>query len=684
MTKLPPRDVSSPWHDGERAIRRRAGVEAQMEPLGARAIINFLLRPHRIFYEQLPYAVFGTVDDNGDPWATVIPGIPGFLSSPDSTRLQIGRRPQRDDPAGVGWRDGSSIGVLGIDLGTRQRIRTNGQLSDVSAGGATLIVRESFGNCPQYIHARDVTFSRDPSSSWDGPLTAATELNDAMCSIIESADTFFVASYTDRHADRRRAVDVSHRGGKPGFVRVEANRLSIPDFSGNRYFNTLGNFVHVPRAGLAFMDFTNGDLLQVTGDVTIDFDSATGDAFAGAERVWHVDVRHCVLRPGILPLRFDSGGPSPNSLATGSWSAALARVSESARVDQWQPFRVTSVIAESQDIGSFFLSPADNSALPPYVAGQHVPIRIPIHEGGYTEERIYTLSSAPSDALLRISVKREGLVSSALHDRIREGGLVELRAPRGNFTVDVDESRPLVLASAGVGITPMVSMLRHLVHEAERTQRMRETWFVHGARDKMTRAFDREISDLVGASRGTVRLVRLLSAPSRESVEGIDFEAIGRLDAQQLQAAAPLATADVYLCGPSEFMQSIHDGLRNLGVQDVRIFAESFGPAGLQRESSLPFVRVDPSTTPVPVNFARSKRTFEWRPGCASLLDLGISHGLPLASSCRIGQCGTCRVSIRLGAVSYEAAPPAGLTPGTVLLCQALPSANCDRLEIDA
>ena len=684
MTKLPPRDISSPWHDGERAIRRRAGVEEQMEPLGARAIINFLLRPHRIFYEQLPYAVFGAIDNAGNPWATVIAGVPGFLQSPDSTRLQIGGRPHFDDPAGAGWTGGSRVGVLGINLLTRQRIRTNGQLSDVTADGATLSVLESFGNCPQYIHSRGVTFSRDPTATCEGPVTAAAELNDAMRSIIESADTFFVASYTDRHRDRLRAVDVSHRGGKPGFVRVEANRLSIPDFSGNRYFNTLGNFVHVPRAGLVFVNFTSGDLLQLTGDVTIDFDGAAGAAFAGAERVWHVDVRRCVFRPGVLPLRFAPGDPSPNSLATGSWTTALNRLSESVGSDQWQPFRVTAVTAESQDIRSFFLSPADERGVPSYVAGQHVPIRIPIREGEYTAERIYTLSSAPHDPALRISVKREGLVSGVLHDRIREGQLVELRSPRGRFTLDADESRPLVLASAGVGITPMVSMLRHLVYEAGRTRPMRATWFVHGARNHVTRAFDREVSDLVSASRGVVRLVRLLSAPSRESVEGIDFEAIGRLDAQQLRAVVPLPTADIYLCGPPEFMQSMYGGLRSLGVQDERIFAESFGPAGLRRESTLPFVAVDPATTPVPVNFARSGQTLVWRPGCESLLDLGISHGLPLASSCRIGHCGTCRVSMRLGRVSYATAPQAGLTAGTVLLCQALPATNCALLEIDA
>jgi ferredoxin-NADP reductase/predicted pyridoxine 5'-phosphate oxidase superfamily flavin-nucleotide-binding protein len=684
MTKLPPSDVSSPWHDGERAIRRRAGVEEQMEPLGARSIINFLLRPHRVFYAKLPYAIFGTVDDAGDPWATVIAGLPGFIQSPEATHLHIEAAPQPGDPAGAGWATGSHVAVLGIELLTRRRIRANGLLEEVTSSGTVLRVQQSFGNCPQYIQSRDATFSRDPAIRWDGPVTVAAELNDSMRSIIESADTFFVASYTDRQGDGARSVDVSHRGGKAGFVRVEAGRLSIPDFPGNRYFNTLGNFVHVPRAGLVFVNFTTGDLLQLTGDVTIDDDSAVGVAFSGAERVWHVDVRRCVFRPGVLPLRFTEGDPSPNSLATGSWTAALARPGESGRIDHWRTFRVASITPESQDISSFVLSPMDEHGLPAFAAGQHVPIRIPIREGEYTEERLYTLSSAPQDNLYRISVKRDGPVSSALHDVVCEGHLVELRAPRGSFTLATGETRPLVLASAGVGITPMVSMLRHLTHEARRTGRMRMTWFVHGARNVVARAFDAEISDLVRASRGAAQLMRFLSAPSPTSVKGVDFDTMGRLDAESLRVAVPLQTADIYLCGPNEFMQSMYAGLQSLGVPDERIFAESFGPAGLRRGSYLPFVPISPATASVPVHFIRSGRTLVWNPGCESLLDLGTFHGLPLASSCRISQCGTCRVPIRTGAVSYTAAPEAGITAGTVLLCQALPATNCDLLEIDA
>lgn len=324
MQKYPPLDNTSPWHDGERTVRRHAGAEERMEAIGPRAIISSLLPAHRAFYAKLPYAVLGTVDEGGCPWATLIAGAPGFIAARDISHLHVKGHLQSGDPADAGWKVTADVAILGIELLTRRRIRANGVLVDVTADCALLQVRQAFGNCPKYIQARDVSFSWDPATDWNGRVAATEELSESARAIIASADTFFVASYTDRQDNVRRAVDVSHRGGKPGFVRVEGNRLSIPDFSGNQYFNTLGNFIHVARAGLVFLSFETGDLLQVTGDVTIDFDSTELHAFAGAERVWHVNVRQCVLRQAVLPLRFNSGEPSPNTLATGSWRDALA------------------------------------------------------------------------------------------------------------------------------------------------------------------------------------------------------------------------------------------------------------------------------------------------------------------------------------------------------------------------
>ena len=684
MLTTPPLEPRSPWHDGEREIRRRAGVEQQMESVGARAIIGVLPRQHRAFYAGLPFLIVGTVDQHGDPWASIISGPQGFIEAPDQGHLKITGHVPMEDPASAGWIAGANVAMLGIEFLTRRRIRANGQLTSVTDELAVLEVQQAFGNCPKYIQAREVAFSADPLPLSRAEGTSVAGLDEESRRIIASADTFFVASYTDRQDHSHRAVDVSHRGGKSGFVRVDNNRLSIPDFSGNQYFNTLGNFVHNPRAGLLFVSFKTGDLLHLTGDVVIDFDTPESRGFAGAERVWHVEVRRSVSRPGVLPLRFTVGELAPTSVATGSWEAARSRVAIAERVDRWLPFRVTAIVQETQDIKSFSLARADSGNLPPFAAGQHVPVRLALHADRATEERLFTLSTAPEDNVFRISVKREGACSSFLHDIVREGHLLELRAPRGGFTLRDGETRPLVLVSAGVGITPMIAMLRHVIHGARRTGYMRQTWFVHGARDGATRAFDAEVGDLVRAAGGAAHLVRFLSSPDPASTPGKDFDVAGRVNAERLQERVPLQECDVYLCGPTAFMQSLYGGLRRLDVPDARIFAETFGPAGLRREPSVLFQALAPATHPVSVLFARSGVSSVWSPGDGPLLDLGISCGLPLAASCHIGQCGTCRVTMRRGAVSYPSAPSAGVTEGTALLCQGVPAEGCTSLEFDA
>ena len=312
-------DDSSPWHEGERSIRRRVGVEAALEAAGPRVIVSRLPRQHVLFLAQLPYLVLGTVDRSGNPWATLLVGEPGFLVAPNPGELRINGALDVSDPAAAGCEAGMAIGALGIDLATRRRARLNGVLTRVLSDHALLSIRQAFGNCPQYIVARSADYSPNNAIAETRVVTDAEGLDEPARDLIAAADTFFVASYTDRQDGDVRAVDASHRGGKPGFVRVQGDRLTIPDFRGNRYFNTLGNFVHMPRAGLAFVDFGTGDVLQLTGDVTLDFEGHEADEFAGAERLWHVQVRRCVLRRRALALQFGRGEASRQSLATGEW-----------------------------------------------------------------------------------------------------------------------------------------------------------------------------------------------------------------------------------------------------------------------------------------------------------------------------------------------------------------------------
>jgi len=313
----------SPWHAGEVAIQTSVGMADKMDLIGRKVIRDFMPDQHRQFFEQLPFAVFGAVDPQGDVWATLRAGEEGFLQSPDPLRLLAQLPRVADDPADAGMEHGAAIGMLGIELHTRRRNRLNGKLlrpaaatalaatgvGSTAPGGdvagpalAEILVDESFGNCPQYIHVRDYRFERDPEEPSGLPPASSARLDAMARQLIAGAGTFFVATWSD---EGKRRVDVSHRGGMPGFVHIaEDGTLTIPDYSGNRFFSTLGNILLNGKAGLVFPDFASGGLLQMTGDAEVLLNAPEQMQFEGAERLWRFKPRKIVWREDALPLRW--------------------------------------------------------------------------------------------------------------------------------------------------------------------------------------------------------------------------------------------------------------------------------------------------------------------------------------------------------------------------------------------
>ncbi|RON20871.1 FAD-binding oxidoreductase [Pseudomonas brassicacearum] len=665
----------SPWHEGERHLQESVGVAQVMEANGRRVVRDFMPDQHRLFYSQLPYLILGAVDENGTPWATLVEGSPGFAHSPDPRVLQIDCLPADGDPVKSGLKKGDAVGLLGIDLKTRRRNRMNGNISTASPGGFAISVVHSFGNCPQYIQLRSVEPVSLGHACSNTVAEHLNELDEAAKETINKADTFFVASYLDQ--DGKRSVDVSHRGGNPGFVRIEGNVLTIPDFAGNLHFNTLGNFLLNPRAGLVFIDFETGDVLQVAGRTEIILDSPEIGAFQGAERLWTLTVEQVVRRHAVLALRWQFEGFSPNSLMTGSWEQTAGRLQADALRDKWRQLRVTRIVDESSSIRSFYFEPDDGAGLPRFEAGQHLPVRICVTEGEAPLVRTYSLSGAPSDSFFRISVKRDGVVSSHLHDRVQVGDLIEARAPQGRFTVHADEYRPLVLLAAGVGITPMLSMLREVIYQGERIRRTRPTWFIQSARTLSELGFRDELYELAVRAKDKIRALRVLSQPEPHARVGEHYEMAGRIDVELLKALLPLDDYDFYLCGPGPFTQALYDGLRELRIGDDRIHAETFGPSTLvrQRDQLTPAVeQVPAASSPVKVLFAGSSKEARWEPGGASLLELAESRGLNPDFSCRGGSCGTCRTKLISGQVHYLNLPAEMPAEGEVLICCAVPA----------
>lgn len=674
---------SSPWHEGELTLQRSVGAVDMMTSVGQRQLArNWMPDQHREFYAQLPFVVLGAVDRQGDVWATLRTGKPGFMSSPDPQTLQIDLKPQPSDPAQEGMGEGAAIGMLGIELHTRRRNRMNGNIRRLLDHGLEISVSQAYGNCPRYINLRQYSFVREQA----GDVRHLVATDPLARRLITAADSFYIATYVER--DGERQVDASHRGGKPGFVRMdEDGTLTIPDFSGNLFFNTLGNILLNPRAGLIFVDFKTGDLLQMTGSAQVLLDDPEIAAFQGAERLLRFKPQRVVYRQAAIPLRWkdQSAGDSPNSLMTGSWEQAAERLQAEALRTQWRPLRVVRVVDESHNIRSFYLQAADGAGVPRFDAGQHLPVRISLEGQKTPSIRTYSVSSAPSDDFLRISVKREGLVSSHLHDRIEVAQQIEARAPQGHFTVQAAERRPLVLLAAGVGVTPLLSMLREVVYQGLRMSRMRPVWLVQSARTVADLAFREEIDELVKRAAGKVKVLRLVSQPPTEGV-GQGYDATGRIDVELLKQLLALDDYDYYLCGPGSFTQSLYDGLRKLRIPDDRIHAETFGPSTLVRDAevSVPAApQVPASSESVKILFASSGKEARWEPGSGTLLELAEARGLSPEFSCRGGSCGTCKTRLSQGQVHYLNSPAEPVAEDEVLICCAVPAQGSETVVLD-
>jgi uncharacterized protein len=287
--------IPMPFHEGELRAQALAGVEPFNAP-----IRNRMPDQHRTFFPLLPFVCVAVADADGWPLATLVQGPPGFASSPDPARLDVAALPTVCDPVRARLLAGARIGMLGIDVGTRRRNRLNGAVALVGENGFAVDVMQSFGNCPRYIHVRSLV----PVERSRGPVTMfRTNVPDRARAMLLEATTLFVASASGAGATGAAAgLDISHRGGPAGFARLDGNVLTVPDFAGNRYFNTLGNFVAEPRAAIVLADVATGDMLQLQGRVDVDWTAANPDRVPPVERVWRFRIERGWLRPGAFGL----------------------------------------------------------------------------------------------------------------------------------------------------------------------------------------------------------------------------------------------------------------------------------------------------------------------------------------------------------------------------------------------
>ncbi len=340
--------------------------------------------------------------------------------------------------------------------------------------------------------------------------------------------------------------------------------------------------------------------------------------------------------------------------------------------EPWQGFRPLVVLsnkAEAQSVRSIQFGLPDGCApLPPFQPGQHIVLKIATAERDPLV-RSYSLSGDPADSTYRISIKREpgGTGSAFLQDYLQAGTAIDVSAPRGGFTLNQKSTAPVVLLSAGIGVTPVLSML----HMLAKTQR--RVYWIHGARDGSHLSFRDEVHSLLAALPSSKQLV-VFSHPSEKDILEVDYDLPGRLDMGALARLDLPQDAEYYLCGPAQFLEYFREGLDTTGVGQDCIHIESFG--GVTSQHSPAAARTSSGEAVFKIAFTRSNRVLEWAETNGSLLELAEAEQVPVLWSCRVGVCHRCENSLLSGNVAYEPQPLDPPSAGRVLLCCAYPTSD--------
>lgn len=374
-----------------------------------------------------------------------------------------------------------------------------------------------------------------------------------------------------------------------------------------------------------------------------------------------------------------------------STKALRVRQQQQSHWNGYRRFRVKQKAFESDEICSFYLVPQDGKSLPPFRPGQFLTFRfaLPGEKQGETNNvvRCYSLSDKPRAEQYRITVKRvsavdeesePGLISSYLLDEVEQGDLLDVRAPRGEFAVDLEAIRPVVLVGGGIGITPLLSMVNTIVA----THSHRDIWLFYGVRNGRDHAMKDHLQQLA-AAHDSFHLSVAYSDPMPADQLENDYDRAGRITCEYVRDAIPTKDCDFYICGPSGMMNSIVPALEAWGVSTDRIHSEAFGPAAVRPQQSQTAMahRQDVRVKQCMVEFAESGRQHTWDSDSGSLLDLAEQHGISIDSGCRAGNCGSCEVAILDGRILPLSESTADCDNGSCLACVSIPDGT---LRIDA
>lgn len=562
---------SSPFHAGEIAAQQKAGTAgvAMELAVGMTDSLSFASN-HDAFLAAQSFAVLTTVNLQADSvWISPLFGNPGDIQALSEKEIVISKRCL---PPGDVAREAAAathVSLLGIDLKKRVRHRINGQMdvqTDAADASIQFAVQEYSPNCPKYINRRELI--RTPGNA--GPVNIDAErqerahLTKADQTFIESMDTLWIGTYAPG-----AGADANHRGGKPGFVRVtSASTIEWPEYRGNGMFYTSGNLESCDRAGVLFVDFDSGSIIQMTGAAVVDWEH--GGQYEGATRVIKFNIDKLVRMDNVTSHRWARLDFSPyNPKISGSDDS-----DDSSNGEFPTAATLVKVVEESEHVKTFrFVA----SRQIPFLPGQYATFEFANLPGVTGSEiRTWTLSETPNsvngDNTLDITVKRipNGLVTNWLHEHAQLGSEVVLNGVQGEMTAlwrdpqtqKLAVHKDILLISAGIGITPNIAMVRGI--GAFDLQDKTNITMIHVERYEHDLIFQEEI-----ARRARVypkfHYTNIVS--SRE----------GRPTLEKLKTLISNKPGqEVYICGPAGFMSQMRESLVHLGIPPAKIRTESF------------------------------------------------------------------------------------------------------------
>jgi len=355
-------------------------------------------------------------------------------------------------------------------------------------------------------------------------------------------------------------------------------------------------------------------------------------------------------------------------------------IDEFGKWNGYREFVVDELVRETKLSATVYLKPGDRKSIVSFRPGQHMTFKFDIPGQSKPLVRCYSLSAGPGDDRYRITVKTmrksnpeaaPGRVSTFVNQSLMVGDRVQVKAPTGHFFLDEGSTAPAVLLAGGIGITPMVSMIDHIV----RTKSERKVILVYGSRNSEDHTFKNYLKD-VSERIPNIFVINVYSEPLAQDKEGVDFHVPGLITIELLKQLLPNNHCQFYLCGPSPFMEAMNTSLIEWQVPDSRIFSEAFGPASVKRTKT---TSDDDAATPsAQVQFTSMQESICWDHQCESLLELAEANGIVIDSGCRAGSCGTCQTPLLRGQVKYPSGMQVDCDPGQCFTCIAQPDGDVE------